>query len=279
MLASVVYSETLNRTLHDERNFFGTLSVRLDPSGATRILFHGNTIHGRQFINPSLQGEPLSYFHREGPLGQIFDAFNDKPASPNVAIVGLGAGSMACYSRPDQHWTFYEINPAVISIAQNTDYFTYLQKCRVGPTEIILGDARLQLQNAPDHHYGLIVLDAFNSDAIPVHLMTQEAIALYTSKLAPGGMLAFHISNRSLKLNTVLAEVAKQNSSMSLSFADAEYDPVRGKDPSEWLVMAQQSPAFDNLAHDPRWRALQPRAESDAWTDDFSNVLRVFRWY
>jgi spermidine synthase len=279
MLASVVYSETLNRTLHDERNFFGTLSVRLDPSGATRILFHGNTIHGRQFINPSLQGEPLSYFHREGPLGQIFDAFNEKPASPNVAIVGLGAGSMACYSRPDQHWTFYEINPAVISIAQNTDYFTYLQKCRVGPTEIILGDARLQLQNAPDHHYGIIVLDAFNSDAIPVHLMTQEAIALYTSKLAPGGMLAFHISNRSLKLNTVLAEVAKQNSSMSLSFADAEYDPVRGKDPSEWLVMAQQSPAFDNLVHDPRWRALQPRAESDAWTDDYSNVLRVFRWY
>jgi len=279
MLGSVVYSETINRTLHDERNFFGTLSVRLDPSGATRILFHGNTIHGRQFINPSLQGEPLSYFHREGPLGQIFDAFNDNPASPNVAIVGLGAGSMACYSRPDQHWTFYEINPAVISIAQNTEYFTYLQKCAVGPTKIVLGDARLQLQNAPDHHYGLIILDAFNSDAIPVHLMTQEAIALYMSKLATGGMLAFHISNRSLKLNTVLADLARHNSSMSLSFADGEYDPVRGKDPSEWLVMAQQSPALDNLAHDPRWRALQARTESDVWTDDFSNILRVFRWY
>jgi len=279
MLGSVVYSETINRTLHDERNFFGTLSVRLDPSGATRILFHGNTIHGRQFINPSLQGEPLSYFHREGPLGLIFDAFNDNPASPNVAVVGLGAGSMACYSRPDQSWTFYEINPAVISIAQNTEYFTYLQKCAVGPTKIILGDARLQLQNAPDHHYGLIVLDAFNSDAIPVHLMTQEAIALYTQKLATGGMLAFHISNRSLKLNTVLADLAKHNGSMSLSFADGEYDPVRGKDPSEWLVMAQQSLALDNLAQDPRWRALQARAESDVWTDDFSNVLRVFRWY
>jgi hypothetical protein len=277
MLGSVVYSETINRTLHDERNFFGTLSVRLDPSGATRILFHGNTIHGRQFINPSLQGEPLSYFHREGPLGQIFDAFNNNPASPNVAIVGLGAGSMACYSRPDQHWTFYEINPAVISIAQN--HFTYLQKCAVGPTRIVLGDARLQLQNAPDHHYGLIVLDAFNSDAIPVHLMTQEAIALYTSKLATGGMLAFHISNRSLKLNSVLADLATHNSSTSLSSADGEYDPVRGKDPSEWLVMAQQSPAFDNLAHDPRWRPVQARTESDVWTDDFSNILRVFRWY
>ena len=279
MLGSVVYSETINRTLHDERNFFGTLSVRLDPLGATRVLFHGNTIHGRQFINPSQQGEPLSYFHREGPLGQIFDAFNDNPASPNVAIVGLGAGSMACYARPDQHWTFYEINPAVISIAQNTEYFTYLQKCAVGPTQIILGDARLQLQNAPDHHYGLIVLDAFNSDAIPVHLMTQEAIALYTSKLATGGMLAFHISNRSLKLSTVLADLARQNRAMSLSLVDGEYDPVRGKDPSEWLVMAQPSPAFDTLAQNPRWRALPGRPESDVWTDDFSNILRVFRWY
>lgn len=279
MLGSVVYSETINRTLHDERNFFGTLSVRLDPSRVARILFHGNTIHGRQFIDPNLQREPLSYFHREGPLGQIFDAFNSYPASPNVAIVGLGTGSMACYARPDQHWTFYEINPAVISIAQNTEYFTYLQKCAVGPTEIILGDARLQLQNAPDHHYGLIVLDAFNSDAIPVHLMTQEAIELYTSKLATGGMIAFHISNRSLKLDRVIADLAKQNNATSLSFADGEYDPVRGKDPSEWAVMAQHSPALDNLVTNPRWRVLRPQTESDAWTDDFSNILHVFRWY
>jgi hypothetical protein len=278
MLGSVVYSETINRTLHDERNFFGTLSVRLDPSGVARILFHGNTIHGRQFIDPNLHREPLSYFHREGPLGQIFDAFNSNPASPNVAVVGLGAGSMACYARPDQHWTFYEINPAVISIAQNTEYFTYLQKCAVGPTEIILGDARLQLQNAPDHHYGLIVLDAFNSDAIPVHLMTQEAIELYTSKLATGGMLAFHISNRSLKLDHVIADLAKQNRATSLSFADGEYDPVRGKDPSEWAVMAQHSPALDTLVANPRWRVLRSQTESDAWTDDFSNILRVFRW-
>ena len=279
MLGSVVYSETINRTLHDERNFFGTLSVRLDPTGAARILFHGNTIHGRQFINPSLQREPLSYFHREGPLGQIFDAFNANPASPNVAVVGLGAGSMACYARPDQHWTFYEINPAVISIAQNTEYFTYLEKCAVGPTEIILGDARLQLQNAPDHHYGLIVLDAFNSDAIPVHLMTQEAIALYTSKLATGGMLAFHISNRSLKLDRVLADLARQNGATSLSFADGEYDAARAKDPSEWAVMAQHSPALDNLIANPRWRVLRPQTEPTPWTDDFSNILRVFRWY
>jgi hypothetical protein len=135
------------------------------------------------------------------------------------------------------------------------------------------------LQNAPDQLYGLIVLDAFNSDAIPVHLLTQEAIDLYMSKLATGGMLAFHISNRSLRLDGVLADLAEHNGAMSLSFADGEFDPVGGKDPSEWLVMARNSPAFDSLAQDPRWRVVQGRIDADVWTDDFSNILRVFRWY
>jgi spermidine synthase len=279
MLGSVVYSETQNRTLHVERNFFGTLSVRVDPLNATRVLYHGNTIHGRQFIDPNFQCEPLSYFHRDGPLGQIFAAFNSNAFSPNVAVVGLGTGSMACYARPDQHWTFYEINPAVISIAQTEDYFSYLKKCAAGPTNIILGDARLQLQTAPDQHFGLIVLDAFNSDAIPIHLMTREAFNLYTSKLAPGGMLAFHISNRSLKLDNVLADLANENRAMSLRFVDGEYDPVKGKDPSEWVVITHHSPAFDTLAQNPRWRSLEGRKGSNAWTDDFSNIISVFRWW
>jgi spermidine synthase len=278
MLGSVVYSETQNRTLHVERNFFGTLSVKLDPESDTRILFHGNTIHGRQFINPVYQTEPLSYFHRDGPLGQIFDAFNSNAASPNVAVVGLGTGSMVCYSFAGQRWTFYEINPAVVRLARTPEYFTYLDKCGVAITDIVVGDARLQLQKAPDQLYGLIVLDAFNSDAIPVHLLTQEAIDLYMSKLATGGMLAFHISNRSLRLDGVLADLAKRNGAVSLSFADGEFDPVRGKDPSEWLVMARNSPAFNDLAQNPRWRVVQGR-DSDVWTDDFSNILRVFRWY
>jgi hypothetical protein len=186
---------------------------------------------------------------------------------------------MACYAFPGQLWTFYEINPAVVSIARDTNFFTYLQKCAAAPTKIILGDARLQLQNAPDHHYGLIVLDAFNSDAVPVHLLTREAISLYTSKLATGGMLAFHVSNRSLKLDTVLAALAKHNDSDALILADGQFDRVRGKDPSEWVVMAQNSPAFDSLAKNPRWLPLEGRAESEAWTDDFTDILSVFRWY
>ncbi|HJT27697.1 MAG TPA: fused MFS/spermidine synthase [Pyrinomonadaceae bacterium] len=279
MIGSVVYSEIQNRTLHDERNFFGTLSVRFDPASATRTLYHGNTIHGRQFIDPNHQCEPLSYFHRDGPLGQIFQAFNANTFSSNVAVVGLGTGSTASYARPNQDWTFYEINPAVVGIAQTTEYFTYLEKCAAAPVKIVLGDARLKLQNAPDHHYGLIVLDAFNSDAIPIHLLTEEAISLYMSKLATGGMIAFHISNRSLRLDTVLADLAKRNNSLSLRMVDGEHNPVTGKDPSEWLVMARNSPAFDTLAQKPNWRLLEGRTESVAWTDDFSNILSVFRWY
>jgi hypothetical protein len=279
IVASIVHSEIQNRTLHADRNFFGTLSVRFDPASTTHILYHGNTIHGRQFVDPTRQREPLSYFHRDGPLGQIFDSFNSNAASPNVAVVGLGTGSMACYSFPGQDWTFYEINPAVISIAQSAEYFTYLHICASANTKIVLGDARLQLRNAPDHHYGLIVLDAFNSDAIPIHLMTQEAIDLYRSKLVDGGMLAFHISNRSLKLDAVLADLAKRNDLSVLSLADGEHNPVTGKDPSEWLVMAQQSRAFDRLAKDTRWRVVEGRNGSSAWTDDFSNILSVLRWY
>lgn len=279
MLASVVYSEIQHRTLLAERNFFGTLSVRSDPASATHIFYHGNTIHGRQFVAPERQLEPISYFHRDGPLGQIFAAFNSNATSPNVAIVGLGAGSMACYSFAGQHWTFYEINPAVISVAQSPQYFTYLQKCAAATTGIVLGDARLQLQNAPDQHYGLIVLDAFNSDAVPVHLMTQEAIALYTSKLAAGGMLAFNISNRSLKLERVLANLAKRTGARCLTLADGEQNLLTGKDPSEWLVMAQHSPAFDALAQNPGWRVVEGGDGTDAWTDDYSNILSVIRWY
>ena len=109
--------------------------------------------------------------------------------------------------------------------------------------------------------------------------MTREAVELYTSKLATGGMLAFHISNRGLRLDGVLTDLAKQNGAISMSFADGEFDPVKGKDPSEWLVMARDSPALEALAQNPRWRLVKSETDANVWTDDFSNILHVFRWY
>ena len=180
----------------------------------------GNTIHGKQFVEQSRRCEPLSYHHEHGPLGQVMAVFNAAPAKPRVAVIGLGVGAMAAYSKPDQQWTFYEIDRDVIHLARNSQYFTYLQNCASGSVGVVEGDARLNLQNAPDNNYGLIVLDAFSSDAIPVHLVTQQALDLYLSKLAQGGMLAFHISNRSLDLKPIVADLAESRNLVCIGFDD-----------------------------------------------------------
>ena len=163
--------------------------MTLDPSGRFYRLIHGNTIHGQRFVDPERQCEPLVYYHRTGPLGALFNIFNAASSPRHVAVVGLGAGSMAAYSQTNQHWTYYEIDPTVIRIAQNSNYFPFLAKCGSGNFEFALGDARLRLREASPSCYGLLVLDAFSSDAIPVHLLTREALRLYLSKLADNGLL------------------------------------------------------------------------------------------
>src|SRR6185436_10118250 len=136
----------------------------------------------------------------------------------------------------------YELDPDVINLARNSQHFTYLQHCARGAMNVIEGDARLNLQNAPDDHYGLIVLDAFSSDAIPIHLVTQQALDLYLSKLAEGGMMAFHISNRSLNLKPVLGDLAASRNLICIAFDDLQPGPFEAKDPSQWVVMARSAP-------------------------------------
>jgi hypothetical protein len=269
------------RTLHMERNFFGVLRVSLDTTNTFRQLYHGNTRHGQQFTDPARQCEPLSYFHRRGPLGQIFDAFNARPARQEVAVVGLGAGVTVCYARPEQTWTFYEINPAVVHIAREPQYFTYLQNCAPAPVTIILGDARLQLQRARAGQYRLIVLDAFSSDAIPVHLLTRQALELYLDKLASGGLLALHISNHYLDLRPVIGDLAASKNLVCLVSDDLRLTPADeqdGKDRSRWVVLARRSADLGPLVSDSRWQILAGRPQPEVWLDDYSNVLSVFRW-
>src|SRR5262249_45326236 len=127
----------------------------------------------------------------------------------NVGVIGLGAGAMISYSEPGERWKLYEIDPDVVRIAQNTNYFTYLSNCARGQFEIIIGDARLRLHEAPDHSFGLLYLDAFSSDVIPMHLLTLDALQLYHKKLAPKGMLAFHLSSRHFELQPLVASLAK----------------------------------------------------------------------
>ena len=278
MLASVYYTGQTDRTLHVARNFFGTTRVTTNATSTVNSLFSGNTVHGRQFADQSRQCEPLSYHHENGPLGQVMAVYNAAPANGHVAVIGLGVGAMAAYSQPAQEWTFYELDPDVINLARNSQHFTYLQHCARGAMNVIEGDARLNLQNAPDDHYGLIVLDAFSSDAIPIHLVTQQALDLYLSKLAEGGMMAFHISNRSLNLKPVLGDLAASRNLICIAFDDLQPGPFEAKDPSQWVVMARSAPEISNLSINSQWQQLEGRKGVRVWSDDFSNILRAIRW-
>ncbi|HEV3469453.1 MAG TPA: fused MFS/spermidine synthase [Pyrinomonadaceae bacterium] len=279
MLAGVLVGGRAEETIYAERNFFGVLRASIEESGETVNLYHGSTLHGRQYTDPSRACEPLSYYHRQGPLGSVFEAFESRPgAAPAVAVVGLGTGASAAYARVGQHWTFYEIDPAVERLARGPA-FTYLSDCAAAPVEVVLGDARLRLREAAPEAYGLIVLDAFSSDAVPAHLLTREALDLYLSKLAPGGLIAYHTSNRSLNLQLVAGGVARDAGLAARVYGDAVSDPLLGKDRSEWVVVARRPEDLGPLASDPRWETLDeqgPRLE--VWRDDFSDILGVFKW-
>ncbi len=278
MLAAGLVTGAGSTTLHAERNFFGVLRVLGDDDRDLHSFMHGSTVHGRQNTSSERRCEPLSYYHREGPLGRIFAQFREgRTDDRNVAIIGLGTGATISYAQPSERWTFYEINPAVVSIAKSPQYFTYLTNCATAPVDIVLGDARLKLHQAPDQSYDLLVLDAFSSDAIPVHLMTQQALDLYLSKLSAGGWIAFHISNRNLELAGVVADLAKSRELSGLSLLDLTPSQTNGKDPSHWVVLARDSSAFGSLAGDKNAKPLAGTGTEDVWTDDFSNILSVFK--
>ena len=194
-----------------------------------------------------------------------------------VAVIGLGAGSLACYAKPAQEWTFYEIDPAVERIARDTRYFTFLKLSRAKQLDVVLGDARLRLKEASNHRYSVIVADAFSSDSIPVHLITREAFHLYLSKLTDRGLLAFHISNRRLDLKPVIGHLAHDAGLVAFYCKDLLGGP-EGKEASEWVVMAQNMEDVKPLLVDHRWSQLTPHPATRVWTDDFSNLFSVLKW-
>jgi spermidine synthase len=210
-------------------------------------------------------------------LGDLFAAEQSVDATWSVAVVGLGAGAMACYAQPQQTWTFYEIDPVVAQIAGDASLFRFLADCtpRAG---IVLGDGRLTIARAPDRSYDLIVLDAFGSDSVPVHLITREAIQLYLSKLRPDGVLLFNISNKYVDLASVLAGEAASLSLVGYQRTDTSVTAEQaglGKFPSAWLVMAPTPGSLGDIPLRPDWRALEANPRQPVWTDDFSDVLTV----
>jgi len=276
----LLYTSADGRTLMVERNFFGVLRVTQDAGGRYHQLFHGNTMHGRQSIDQLRQGEALSYYYHTGPIGQVFDLFNAS-SHTSVGIIGLGAGSLTAYAKPTQDWTYYEINPTVERIARNPKFFTFLTNSGARTLTVILGDARLRLKNAQDQQYDLFVLDAFSSDSIPMHLITSEALRIYLEKLANGGILAFHITNRRLDLKPVFANLAHHANLIGLIRDDSQVDfseRSNGKEGSVWVVMARRNDDVASLINDSRWQQLHPDPRVGLWTDDFSNIMSVIKW-
>jgi hypothetical protein len=258
--------------LYEERSFFGVYRVTGDDQVHTLVF--GDTNHGAQVLGVQ-PPEPTTYYHPTGPVGQVFDALPEATSRP--AVVGLGTGTMACYNRPGQQLTFYEIDPLVESVARNNDLFTYLRDCP-GQNDVVLGDARLSLADAPDAEYGIIVADAFSSDAIPVHLMTREAVDLYFDKLQSDGVLLMHISNRHLELEPVLGNVAQDAGLVCRAQYDQENESTPGKFVSHWVMMSREEGALGSMADDARWSSCETNPDSPVWTDDYSNLLSTFVW-
>ncbi len=258
-------------SLHTERTFFGVL--RVTEQAGERKLVHGTTVHGVERFAGPLAGEPLMYYGRRGPLGDVFAAYSHLD---RVDAIGLGAGSVAAYGRPGQQMTFYELDPAITRIASDPRFFTFLRDSPAN-VEIVPGDGRRTIAHVPDGSSDLVIVDAFSSDSIPVHLLTREAIELYVRKLRPGGLIAFHVSNRHLELAPVIARAAH---ALELAAVD-RFDRAEGargdRTASRWLVLARSPERLQPLLERSGWR-IPTLSAGRVWTDDYSNVLSVVKW-
>jgi hypothetical protein len=264
------------RVIHSGRSFFGVHRViAFGKDYRFHQLVHGNTIHGLQdTANPS---DPKTYYAKTGPIGEVFAAYSGANRKSHVALVGLGVGSCAAYGEPGQRMTYYEIDPVVEEIAKDPKYFTYLKDTKAN-LNVVLGDARLTLAREKDGSFGLIALDAFSSDSIPIHLLTKEAVAMYLTKLEPGGFLAFHISNRFLDLEPILAKVAESLGLTAYSREDAPTaaEEDLGKRPSRWMVLARSKDDVKLLVDRSAWSPAEPSSSTPLWTDDYSNILSAY---
>jgi len=280
-----LYARSDDRLVASERSFFGVHRVFEDARQTRRVLVHGTTWHGVEALTPELRGQPLSYYHSAGPVGAMFAAVRRRAPAPKVGVVGLGAGALLPHRRTGEDWHFYEIDPVVERIARNPALFGYFERHGAG-VPVRLGDARLVLDRLPGEGYDLLFLDAFSSDAVPVHLLTLEAFDIYLRHLAPGGIVAVHISNWYVDLEPSLAAAVGR---LGLAASLRHFSPrEEGVDPalvdaklamaSTWVAVARDPAALAPLWSDGRWRPLRPEPGTRPWTDDYANLLGAVRW-
>ncbi|HZF58699.1 MAG TPA: fused MFS/spermidine synthase, partial [Rubrobacter sp.] len=284
LLIAVTFANGVGNVLFEDRSFFGVYRVSGD-AGTEQNAYHalvvGDTNHGAQLFG-SQPPTPIAYHDPSGPFGQLFELLPSEATDESpVAVLGLGAGVMSCYAEPGQRWTYYEIDPLVERIARNENLFTYLRDCP-GEYDVEIGDARLKLSEAEAGSYGMVIGEAFSSDAIPVHMLTREATEMYFEKLNENGVLVHHISNRLLELEPVVGDLARDRGLTCYQ----SYDDLSDTTPSatsqyklaaHFTVLARDEADLGSVPDDPRWSPCQTNAETDkVWTDDYSNILSTF---
>ena len=270
-----------SNVLARERNFFGILSVVEDRENQFRALKYGTTAHGMRDLKPGQDLEPVGYYGRTSPLGDVMPALAARPKTGNIAAIGLGVGSVACYPLGGRTLDIFEINPAVTQLAEHPDYFNFLKGCNNSYT-VEHGDGRLRIQDKPDGAYDLIFLDAFTSDSIPVHLLTREAFEIYTSKLAPRGMILVHISNNHLELAPVLASIAEDLDLIAYERLRQHNDMPEEHDrvvhaQAHMAAIARKPEDMEAFINKPGWKRLKPQIGNRVWTDAYTNILGTLR--
>ncbi len=271
--------------LYTGRSFFGVHRVVKNSNANFHQLVHGQTIHGLQSRKPGRECTPTAYYAQTGPLGEVFERLG-KDRTDRVGVIGLGAGTVACYASSNREITFYEIDPIVAKIASTPEYFSYLSACGDNRCEIVLGDGRQEILAANDGAYDLLVLDAFSSDAIPMHLLTLEAMQVYLNKTSENGVIAFHVSNQYLNLPPVIAAAADQLD--LICYMRQEFDEELSavdnellKAGSTYVIVGRNreslAPILNSKDRNNRWTYLRGDARL-LWTDDFSNLMDTLRW-
>ncbi len=268
---------------YQARSFFGIYRVGVSKRDQVRFISHGTTIHGAQSLVPKFRHEPQTYYVPESGIGRVMIS----TVAKNIGVVGLGSGALACYARPDQSWTFYEIDPLVVQIAHDTSLFTYLSDC-APKASMQVGDARLKLKLAQSSSYDMLVIDAFSSDSIPLHLITANAFDLYRSKLSPSGILMVHISNRYMDLQPVIGNIAHAQNWQAWMYKDmtAGEKKVIGRygTASMWIMLTPTKAVADQQfsrmeGKSSGWVPLKPDETSRLWTDNYANTLSVLNWF
>jgi len=268
-----------NGRVETVRSFFGVHKIVVTPNGQYHVLMHGTTIHGAEkFLNDdgspvTGRPEPISYYHKDGGIGQAITAIRERKGAPlRVAVIGVGSGTLACAAEPGETWTFFEIDQSMVDAARDPRYFNYINSCQPDLKPVI-GDARLTFAREPDGIYDLIIVDAYSSDAIPIHLATEQAMKIYKDKLAPQGAVVMHVSNRHLELESVVVGIADANDLKSWV-----YNEDSGRDDeyifsTDVVVSAREEADVGRLASSDKWAETEPTEGQRVWTDDYSNIL------